>query len=355
VTVVDGMSGAVVRSFFAFPDVPTGGIYVAGGDVDRDGIADVIVGRGSGVPQIRIFSGRTGSVLRDFVAFDPPLPDGVRVGSTDMNGDGHADILAGAGPGSAPTVRVFDGADGSPLAGFEAYFTAFAGGVYVAGADVTGDGLGDIITGAGEGGGPHVRVWDGSTFAEYVGFFAFDPTFSQGVRVAGSDLNGDGRAEIVTGAGPGAPPQVRVFDGASLVALGDFMAYDSSSTNGVYVAGSQPMPRMTVDLPAPDSTVSTPFSVWGWAFDEAALVGTGVHSIHVWAYRADWSTPVLLGYAALGGDRPDVAAVYGDRWRYSGFSLTASLSPGEYYLVVVAHSDVSDTFNNLRIVRITVQ
>src|SRR5262249_57247349 len=42
-------------------------------------------------------------------------------------------------------------------------------------------------------------------------FFAYTPTFLGGVNVAAGDLNGDGKAEIVTGAGPGGGPHVRIF------------------------------------------------------------------------------------------------------------------------------------------------
>src|SRR5438045_2768183 len=54
-----------------------------------------------------------------------------------------------------------------------------------------------IAFGADAGGGPHVRVVDGDTGAEVRSFFAYDPTFTGGVRVAVGDVNGDGVADIV--------------------------------------------------------------------------------------------------------------------------------------------------------------
>ena len=71
-----------------------------------------------------------------------------------MNGDGNVDIIAGAGPSGGPHVLVFDGVTHSVIYSFFAYDPAFAGGVFVASGDVDGDGLADIITGAGPGGGP---------------------------------------------------------------------------------------------------------------------------------------------------------------------------------------------------------
>ena len=135
--------------------------------------------------------------------------------AADVTGDGVAEIITGAGPGGGPHVRAFSLAGGvvTEVASFYAYGPAFTGGVHVAGADLTGDGVAEIITGAGPGGGPHVRAFSvAGGVTEVVGFYAYDPAFGGGVVVAGQDLTGDGVADIITGAGPGGGPHVRVLD-----------------------------------------------------------------------------------------------------------------------------------------------
>src|SRR5207249_4020231 len=121
---------------------------------------------------------------------------------------------------------------------FFAYGPAFTGGVYVAVGDVTGDGRPDIITGAGEGGGPHVKVFDGVTGAEVRSFFAFNAGFTGGVRVAAADVDGDGTADIVCAAGPGGGPHVIVFSGATGAVIRSFFAYDINARFGVNVAAA---------------------------------------------------------------------------------------------------------------------
>src|ERR671931_485851 len=66
---------------------------------------------------------------------------------------------------------------------------------------------------AGPGGEPRVKVFD-RTGTQLASFLAFDPSFHGGVRVAAGDLDGDGKAEIVVGTGPGDPATVRVFTGS---------------------------------------------------------------------------------------------------------------------------------------------
>jgi hypothetical protein len=102
-------------------------------------------------------------LVRSFFAYEPDFREGVYVVGADVNGDGKADIVTGTGVGGGPLVKVFDGARGSLLASFFAYESTFRGGVVATAADIDGDGKAEIITGAGVGGGPLVKVWDAVT------------------------------------------------------------------------------------------------------------------------------------------------------------------------------------------------
>ncbi len=237
VKVFDGSTGALIRSFFAFDPGFTGGVYVAAGDVTGDGAAEVIVGAGSGgAPQVKVFDGATGALIRSFLAYDAAFAGGVRVAAGDVNGDGSADIVTGTGPGGGPHVKVFDGSTGALVRSFFAFDPGFTGGVYVAAGDLSGDGAAEMIVGADAGGLPHVKAFDGTTGVLVRSFLAYDVSFTGGVRVAAGDVNGDGSADIVTGTGPGGGPHVKVFDGDTGAAIQSFFAAAPTFTGGVYVA-----------------------------------------------------------------------------------------------------------------------
>ena len=108
-----------------------------------------------------------------------------------MNNDGRADIITGAGAAGSAHGKVFDAVSRLELRSFLA-FPGFSGGVFVAAGDVTGDGTTDVVVGADETGGPHVKVVDVSTgVSEVRSFFAYASAFTGGVRVAAGDVNGD--------------------------------------------------------------------------------------------------------------------------------------------------------------------
>jgi hypothetical protein len=112
-----------------------------------------------------------------------------------------------------------------------------------------------------------------------------------------------------------------------------------------------------VDVPAADATVGTSFVIAGWALDPLAMTGSGIDTLHVWAYRRDGiALPQFLGAAAVGGARPDVAAIYGSQFEASGFTLTtAALSPGVYDLVVYPWSHRAGQFESATSVRVVIR
>jgi hypothetical protein len=114
--------------------------------------------------------------------------------------------------------------------------------------------------------------------------------------------------------------------------------------------------QVVIDAPAAQAAVAQPFFVAGWALDPDGDVKTGVDTLHVWAYPAGGGSPVFLGAAAYGGARPDVAALFGARFRPSGYGLTVDgLPPGTYDIAVFAWSTVENGFIPARLVRVTVR
>jgi hypothetical protein len=244
VRVFDGDSGqplpGPLGNFFPFGPAFDRGVFVAVGKFDADQADDLVISQDAGGrPRVKIFSGADGHVLADFLAFDQGFPGGVRLAVADVNGDGHDDIVAAAGPGGPPRVTVFDGTNPAHvLRSFLAYPTGFRGGVFAAAGDLDNDGKAEIVTGMGEGGRPLVKVFDGASGRETASFEAYHPDFRGGVRVAVvRDLNHDGGPEIVTGTGPGGGGEVQVFDGRTHDLLDDFGAADPLSSGGVFVAG----------------------------------------------------------------------------------------------------------------------
>jgi hypothetical protein len=273
------------------------GAGVASGDVDGDGLDELLTGAGPGEiygPHVRGFS-VDGDPLAglSFLAYGTPRW-GVNVTAGDLDGDGFEEIVTGAGPGAVfgPHVRAFD-YDGSalvqPVAGvsFFAYGT-LRWGVDVAAGDIDGDGYAEIVTGAGPGPvfGPHVRGWnvDGGTAAAIpaVSFFAYG-TNLYGVQVACGDVDGDGIDEVITGPGPSPAfaPHVRGwnFDGSSVAPLPgfSFLAWPASEA----VFGAQVASGTDLDLdgrdelvvaPGPDPAVETPVRVYAYDGGQVAML-----------------------------------------------------------------------------------
>lgn len=224
ITGVGSKGGPHVRTFdtnnqpmafnqYVFDPNFQGGVDVAAGDVDGDGIDEIITSTGPGAgPHVRVLK-TNGQVLAEFYAFEPSFKGGVRVTAGDVDGDGDDEIIAAQGRGGEPRVKVFD-RNGSVLANFLVYSASFRGGVDVASGDVLGDSKAEIITANGVGESGFVRVLS-VTGSELARIYAYDTSYKGGVRVSvGNVKTSSAKSEIVTVPESVGKPHLAVFNGA---------------------------------------------------------------------------------------------------------------------------------------------
>ena len=120
VKVINGRTGAIVRSFFAFGRRYSGGDALAAADLIGDGNAEIIAGRASGRrSRIEVVDSTTGRVLRTLIAFDRVFHRGLSLSVRDVNNDGGPDIVATSRGRHTTLVEVFDGRTGAPVGGIQ--------------------------------------------------------------------------------------------------------------------------------------------------------------------------------------------------------------------------------------------
>ena len=256
VTLIDGQTRQVILDVSPFGAGFTGGVQIAAGDIDGDGIADVAVAADvGGGPRVRIFLTRGTTLVPtlDFFALDPDFRGGLRVALGDLNGDGRADLVVTGGPGAGPRVATYDGltllsgkTPGRLWNDFFALDPASRQGLYVAVGDLNGDQHPEIGVSSDTGGGPRVAIFDGEALSQgtqtvVADFFSGNPNSRGGVRIAIRDVNGDGAIDLVTGDGPGSGSTVRVFAGSEIYAHPTPRSLVETETilgylGGVYVA-----------------------------------------------------------------------------------------------------------------------
>jgi hypothetical protein len=219
-------------------------------------VPDIIVSADrTGGPRVQVYRGTDRVKIADFFGIDDPnFRGGARVAVGDVNGDGVGDLIVAAGFGGGPRIATFDGksvAADNPVKLFGDYFAfepTLRNGVFIAAGDVDGDGYAEEIAGGGPGGGPRVTGFSGKqlpagSLTPVFNFFAGNPNDRGGVRVAVKNVDGDTKADLVTGAGDNSGDTINLYRGVDLLVNPtpspyrqlDPFAGTNDVLNGVYV------------------------------------------------------------------------------------------------------------------------
>jgi hypothetical protein len=226
----DSAGNRVRNGFFVFEDGYKGGDEIAHIDLDGNGKRDLLVVHGN-----RIMAWRDdGQLYMRVYPFTINYRGELQVAIGDLNGDKLMEIYVAPSDGYPAPIKVYT-RHGRPMKrDWYPFGENYAGGYSLAVANVDSGKKSELLIGAGVGVEPKVYLYD-YQFSPIANWLAFEKSFRGGVNVTGGDVNGDGKDEVIIGAGSGKGPVIRVFDNAGKQLSPEFSAYQTFTKLGIEV------------------------------------------------------------------------------------------------------------------------
>lgn len=222
--------GARVRNgFFIYEDGYRGGEQILHQDLNGNGVRDLLVVSGNQIMAWR----DDGQPLFTIAPYGFKYTGSLTVTTADLTGDARAEILVTPSKGALP-LKYYDLDGNQARDDWYPLGKKYANGFTLAVAKTGPNAETRLIVGAGVGSEPRVYVFT-TTQATVRNFLAFEKPFRGGVNVAAGDVDGNGRAEIIVGAGVGKGPLVRTYSEEGKQQGREFVAYQTTRKNGAIV------------------------------------------------------------------------------------------------------------------------
>jgi hypothetical protein len=206
------LNGKLITKFLAFESKFTSGVNLASGDIDGNGLDELVMApTNNRQSEIKIMN-KNFKLRTSWLAYGATYLGGTNLSVADLNQDGKAEIVTAPASNSSAQIKIFNG-NGKLISQWLAYEPFIKSGFKITAINpYSSFGSNPIIAvAAGKGMLPYVKVFtpDGRLINN---FLAYEEDFNKGVNITSSDINNDGRPEIITGTSLGEAPLLSLFE-----------------------------------------------------------------------------------------------------------------------------------------------